>query len=387
MSATRESGLPETYYAPEFSVVVEGKALDPASKGDVLELKAELDIKELDFVEIKLNNYDDTAFDLKWSDSELFKLGNRVHVQLGYAEELVSMLEGVITTLSPDFPADGTPTLTLRVMDGLVRLKGSKPPEGEVTYERKRDYEIAQLIAERHQLRYEVTPRGPQHPLVVQRNLDDATFLKERAARIDFDVFMRTDPETGDDVLYFVEPTDERSSEPIRTYVLAWGSLRTTSSPPSLIEFKPTITAANQVQSVTVRGWDPVKKETIEHTATAETTPGVSGGEAETGPAAATLVGGEEGRKEVVVNAPVATKEEAQRLAEAELAKRAYEFLTGHGKAIGLPDLRPGDNVEVVGIGARFSGMYFVTKVTHTLDSRGLLTEFDVRKTYEGSTQ
>ena len=48
MSATRESGLPETYYAPEFSVVVEGKALDPASKGDVLELKAELDIKELE---------------------------------------------------------------------------------------------------------------------------------------------------------------------------------------------------------------------------------------------------------------------------------------------------------------------------------------------------
>jgi hypothetical protein len=30
--------------------------------------------------------------------------------------------------------------------------------------------------------------------------------------------------------------------------------------------------------------------------------------------------------------------------------------------------------------------MYFVTNATHTLDSGGLLTEFDARKTYEGDT-
>jgi phage protein D len=383
VTATRESGLPETYYAPEFSVEIEGTALDPASKGDVVELKVDLDLEDLDSVEIKLNNYDDTAFDLKWSDSDQFALGNRVHVQMGYADRLVSMLRGSITTLSPDFPADGAPTLTVRAMDGLVRLKGSKPPEAEVTYERKRDWEIAQLIAQRHGLRVEVTRQGPRHPLVVQRNLDDAVFLKERAARIDFDVYMRTDPDTGEDVLHFVAPTDERSAE-IRTYALAWGSLRNTSTPPSLIEFKPTITAANQVQSVTVRGWDPEAKKEIEHTATPDTTPGVSGSGDATGPAAAGQIGGGDGRKEVVVEAPVATAEEAQRLAEAELAKRAYEFLTGHGKAIGLPDLRPGDNVEIVGLGERFSGIYFATKVTHTLDGRGLLTEFDARKTYEG---
>jgi Bacteriophage probable baseplate hub protein len=384
VSATRESGLPETYYAPEFSVEIEGTALEPASKGDVVELKVELDLQELDSAEIKLNNYDDTAFDLKWSDSDQFQLGNRVHVQMGYADRLVSMMRGPITTLSPDFPADGVPTLTVRALDGLVRLKGSKPPEGEVTYERKSDWQIAQLIAERHQLPVEVTEQGPEHPLVVQRNMDDAVFLKERAARIDFDVYMRTDPDTGEDVLNFVAPTDERSAEPIRTYVLAWGSLRNTSAPPSLIEFKPTITAANQVQSVTVRGWDPVAKEAVTHTATPDTTPGVSGSGDATGPASAGRISGGDGRQEVVVDAPVASVEEAQRLAEALLAERAYEFLTGHGKAIGLPDLRPGDNVEIVGLGERFSGMHFVTKVTHTLDSSGLLTEFDVRKTYEG---
>jgi uncharacterized protein len=384
MTATLEPGLPESYYAPEFLLEVEGTVLDPASKGDVLELKVELDLNQLDRVEIKLNNYDDTAFDLKWSDSDLFELGNRVHVQMGYADRLVSMLSGPITSLSPDFPADGVPTLTVSAMEPLVRLKGSKPPQDAVTYEEKADWQIAKEVAQRHDLRIEVTEDGPEHPLVVQRNVDDAVFLKERAARIDFDVFMRTDPDTGDDVLYFIAPTDERSAGSIHTYALAWGSLRNTDTPPSLIEFKPTITAADQIQSVTVRGWDPEIKEPIEYTAKPTTTPGVTGDQSATGPAAAARIAGEDARQETVVDAPVASVEEAQRLAEALLAERAYEFLTGHGKAIGLPDLRPGDNVEIDGLGERFSGMYYVTKTTHSLDSRGLLTEFDVRKTYEG---
>ena len=58
----------------------------------------------------------------------------------------------------------------------------------------------------------------------------------------------------------------------------------------------------------------------------------------------------------------------------------AYRFLTGHGKVIGLPDLRPGTNVEIGGVGRRFSGTYFVTKVMHVLNQQGFLTEFDVSR-------
>ena len=39
---------------------------------------------------------------------------------------------------------------------------------------------------------------------------DDATFLKERAARIDFDCHIVTDPRSGEATLYFVKPTDGR---------------------------------------------------------------------------------------------------------------------------------------------------------------------------------
>jgi Bacteriophage probable baseplate hub protein len=382
----RTSGSPDNYYAPDFLLEIEGQRLDPKSKGDVIEVKVTIDLDELASVDLKLNNYDDTTFDLKWSDSKLFRLGNRVHVKLGYVGSLVSMLRGPITTLAPEFVSDGAPTLAVRAMDRLVVLRDSRPPEAEVTYKKKKDWEIAQAVARRHQLRFEHDDDGPVQDLVVQRNTDDLTFLMERAARIDFKVYMKTDPKTGKDVLRFGKPTDGREGGPARTYVLAWGNLRNnTGIAPSLVEFKPTISSADQVQSVTVRGWDTRRKKAVSVTAKPASTPGVSGKGDATGPAAATRVGTTDGRKDVVVNAPVQTEEEARRLAQALLAERAYAFLTATGKAIGLPDLRPGDNVEVHGVGERFSGTYFVTRTVHTLNAGGLLTEFTARKTYEGT--
>jgi phage protein D len=379
-TATRKEGLPESYYAPEFAIEIEGEELDPASKGDVLELKIEMTFNEMTSAEVKLNNFDDTAYDLKWSDAEKLRLGSRVHVKLGYADRTRSMMRGYISTLTPEF-ADGPPTLTVRALDGMVRLKSSKPPAEEVTYKKVTDSQIAQKIAQRHNLRVKVTDEGPVHDLVVQRNTDDATFLKERAKLHSFEVFMRTDPDTGEDVLHFVSPTDGRGSEPISTYTLAWGGMRNTDIPPSLIEFKPVLAAGDQVQSVTVRGWDPKTKKKITQTATRANTPGVAQIDNTNGPeAAATMGGTSEAKREVVVDRPVASEEEALKVAQAILSERAYRFLTGHGKVIGLPDLRPGTNVEIGGVGRRFSGTYFVTKVTHVLNQQGFLTEFDVSR-------
>jgi|tagenome__1003787_1003787.scaffolds.fasta_scaffold20878692_2 phage protein D len=385
--ATRTSGSPDNYYVPDFLVEVEGKRLDAKSKDDVIEIKVTLSLDEIDTVDLKLNNFDDTTFDLKWSDADLFELGHRAHIKLGYVDSLVSVLRGPITTLSPEFVSDGAPTLTVRALDRLTMLRKSHPPETGVTYKKKKDWEIANEVADRHNLRFDhdKDDDAPVHDLVVQRNADDLKFLMERAARIDFKVFIKVDPKTGDDVLHFGKPTDGRDSTPARTYVLAWGNLRNnTGVTPSLIEFKPSISTSDQVQSVTVRGWDIESKKAISVTAKPADTPGVEGSGKATGPAAAANVGTADGRKAIVVNAPVATQEEAKRLAESMLAETAYDFLTASAKAIGLPDLRPADNVEIHGVGKRFSGTYYVTRVVHTLNANGLITEFNVRKTYQG---
>ena len=306
-------------------------------------------------------------------------------MQLGYADRVLSLMRGYITTLSPDFPSDGAPTLERRRDRRAGAAEGLQAAGGRRQLREAARLEIAQKIARRHGIAVQVTEEGPRHDLVVQRNVDDAMFLRERARLIDFDVFMRTDAKTKKDALYFVAPKDGRGPDAIRTYVLRWGTVRNADVAPNLIEFKPTITAGNQVKSVTVRGWDPTRKQAITQKATPANTSGVRGPKGKTGPDAAAELSNGSGREDVVVDRPVASDEEALALAKALLAHRSYEYHTAKGKLIGLPDLQPDDNLEIHGVGTRFGGLYHVTKVTHTLNDKGYVTEFEARGSQVGN--
>jgi phage protein D len=135
------------------------------------------------------------------------------------------------------------------------------------------------------------------------------------------------------------------------------------------------------VSKVTVRGWDPATKQSITAIAGEGNLPPASR-RGRSGPqVAADTLGG---REEVVIDAPVTSDQEARELANALLRERAYQFITGTGRIAGLPELRPGDNLEIHGIGRRFSGSYFVTRVEHTLGASGFFTGFTVRRIYDG---
>src|SRR5579862_9103119 len=106
------SGVPATdYYAPDYKIVVEGQEIDPESKGDVLELKVTMDLDNMTQFEMTVNNWDDKHLTFKYSDTGTFDLGNHVQVQMGYAGGLLSMVQGLITSLTPHFPESGSPTL------------------------------------------------------------------------------------------------------------------------------------------------------------------------------------------------------------------------------------------------------------------------------------
>ncbi|MER8158779.1 type IV secretion protein Rhs [Streptomyces sp. NPDC094472] len=312
-------------------------------------------------------------------------------MRLGYADKLLTVATGTISTLSPKFTDGASPTVQVSGVDGLLRLKDRKPTENETKiYRNLPDWRIAEQIAQRNHLRIEVTREGPTHDRVVQKNQDDATFLLERAKRLDFDCYILPDATTGEDTLYFIKPTDGRDGRPIRLYRLAYApglSTGPTGRPagliPNLIEFTPTLTVSQQVSKVTVRGWDPRTKAPIAFTATADNLPaGQNTADGQSGPQAAesTL----QGRQEVVVDAPVGSDQEARELAISLLRERAYEFITATGKVAGLPELRPGDNLEIYGLGRRFSGTYFVKRVEHTLNTSGFFTQFTARRIHQG---
>ncbi len=368
-----QAGLPVDYYMPDYLIEVRNQALDQETKGDVIDLKVTLVKDNIGSFQLTINNWDDNLLEFKYSDGDTFKLGNEIHVKLGYVDRMVSVMRGIVTSLAPQFPESGPPTLAVGCQDSLVKLKGKKPREGEQkTFVDMVDWEIAQVIAQRNGLRFNATREGPRHEQVVQRDLDEAQFLIERAKRIDFDCFIAVDPQTGRDTLNFVRGSDGRDGQPGRTYVFEWGK--------TLISFAPTLSLANQVGSVTVRGWDCRTRQAISYTATRDDLPGLPTGTI-SGPEAAS---GATAREDMVVDRPVLNTEEARQLAISLLRERARTFNTGTAQVIGLADLRPGDEVDMRSLGTRFSGIYAVTKVDHSLGGAGFTTRFDVSQASAG---
>ena len=380
------------FYAPRFEVRLEGKKFTQIA--DVLSVKVTSDIANLTSFDIAVNTDVRTIEEREQGkkvsvrrlpyvdpgaleDGLTFDVGKRIAISMGYGKRMGPMMTGFITSMTPRFPESGPLSVSVAGQDDMILLKGRKPGDGEKVrwapdvY----DWQIAQDIAARNGLDVEVDQAGPQHDEVIQKkDQDDATFLMERAKRIDFDCYIRTNLDTLKSTLYFKLPRDKRDSKPTQVYHFVWGE--------SLINFSPRITVANQVAEVTVRGWDYNNKKPIVATATAADLPGNNKGISGPDGVARAL-----GRKNgMVVDMPVRSQEEAAEHAKALLAEKAYDFITGSARCIGLPELRPGDVVDLVGLGDRFSGEYYVTKTDHSISSSGFFTQFDVRRMRDEGT-
>jgi phage protein D len=350
------------FYAPDFEIEIEGKAIDRPTKVDVLSIKVTLEIEKIAGATIKFNNWDDRKVAFKYSDKPEWFVDSRVQLKVGYRDYLVPLVVGQINSVAPDFPEKGASTLTIGVQDKLQILKDRKPAPGDKRQFKGTASEIAEEIAKRNNLATDTDPGGVTHDNVVQGDEDDATFLLKLAHRNNFDCYVYVDANHKDKLRFGAR---RRAVE----HKLKWRE--------SLRSFTPTLTMSGQVSKVTVRGWNIDKKEAVIGEAVAadlEKASGTTGADK-----AKTAVAN---RQEVVIGASVETEEEAKALAKSLLENRVNAFVTGKGSLIGRPDIRPGDTVSISELGTLFSGIYDVIKVEHQLDDKGFSTTFDVTKAH-----
>jgi phage protein D len=274
---------------------------------------------------------------------------------------------------------------------GLNVLHQLRRKQYTTTWGDKRDSEIARNIAtledkklgknhKRFPLPIVINQNalGAEEPLpyVAQKNQYDIDFLLTRARRLGYVVYVREADPTSENAderqphLYF-GPSDGRvPGQRDVEFKLRWGA--------SLTEFKPTLTTANQVKSVTVNGWDRAKKKAITVKVSLDDK------EMNVNKDLHELLNVCDPREEIVVDKPVHSEKEAKKLATAILKDRHKEMVKASGTTVGLPDLRAGRKVHIEGLGARFNGTYFVTDTTHTLNDSGYVTQFNARREVTG---
>jgi phage protein D len=400
-----ESVRQHGFYVPQFEVRIEGVGLPRNVLRDVVQVTYKDNIKEIDSLELTINNWDaatrrfkyvgdETAEALQGStrESERYRLfdpcNKQVELWLGYAGDLRMMMRGTFTTLEPTFTSGAAPTLAVRGLNAIHQLRRKQYSH---TWHDKRDSEIAKDIATlvdkdlgKNHKRFPVPVVIDEHarskeevlPYVAQKNQYDIDFLLSRALRLGYVVYLREGDPTARNSdarrphLYF-GPSDGRIPGQRKVeFLLRWGA--------SLTEFKPTLTTANQVKSVTVNGWDRAKKKAINVKVSLDDK------ELNLNRDLHELLKACDPREELVVDKPVHSEKEAKQVAQAILKDRQKEMVKAAGATVGLPDLRAGRKVQIDGLGARFNGTYFVTDTSHTLNDSGYVTRFNARREQEG---
>ena len=349
--------MPDQNTTPESKILINGVELVPEMRVDVLEVRVAQHIEGGDLFQIKVNTLGSDDLQLKWIDSEQLAPGNAVEIQVGYRGELETVIRGEITGLHARYPSSEPSQVSLQGFDKLHRLRRGR--RTRAFYEVK-DSQIAETIAGELNLRPDIQDSGVVHRYLLQNNLSDIDFLLMRARRIRYEVLVL------DQSLVFREAANNL------------GEVVTLEYQRDLKFFAPRLSTAQQTSEVSVRGWNPTSKEAILGVARAGDETSKMAGQ-EVGPAIAdaafgTTVGS-------LVRLPVASQAEADQIAKARFNDMAIELISGEGEAVGNPAIRAGTTLRVDGLGARFSGLYYVKKAEHCFGPKiGYVTKFNVSR-------
>jgi phage protein D len=349
----------EQFYAPTVQVLVDQRDLMKDEGLEIASVQIDNTLKGADQFSFTINN----IFDLSRREfiklKGLFEMSKPVEIRMGYLsiKKLKPMLKGVITTVKASYPSGGLPQLTVSGYDQSYSMMQGKKSEN---WDKKKDSEIAQLIAKAHKLNPDVQDSKVVHPKTTQHQQSDYKFLESLAERNGYELYV------FGDTLVFKPPANDKSG----IITLEWGK--------GLLSFTPEVNIAEQLSKVEVRGWHVDRKETIVGTARTGDEPGrdpgrQSGGEANRQVANADPV--------LRIRQPVHSQQEADQRAKAILKKRSEGFVKGSGESIGIPDILADTNIILKGLGDLFSKAYYVEQSTHTINTSGYKTTFRVKDT------
>ncbi len=371
-------------FQPAFLIQIEGQALSADITGEITSFVFEDNEEELDVMELSVTNRH-----LRFVDDSLFQEGNEIVARFGYVNDLSPRKKAVIKDIDYDFPENDAPSIRLKAYDKGFQLAGK---ENQKVWQRPAPgilySEIAEEIAAANGLTPMVTPTVGRHLRVVQSNVSDARLLTDLAAKArDRD----GDGVTGyaffvqDDGLHFHPRTLKQTPTTVLEYFTdRQGVLRS---------FRPSTQSQGAKGAGTqtrAAGVDPRRKAAVEHVADNETTPeraslgkrtylvdGNTGEAAYKEQESGRIVPSFE-RSEGFHEEP--RQEPAQDLAEGTFAEAELRQVEAVAITMGIPGLRAKQNVEIKGVGAKFSGVYYCHTVRHVIGGGGYHCELKLRK-------
>ncbi len=338
---------------PAFEVTVGGAKLEPLVAADVIELDVHEEVNRHGRLTVLIHNWDPDQRKVRYSDDGPFAPGAGIAVALGYHSDLANVFDGVICSLTAQFPQGGAPVLRIEARSRSILME--HPPRSRQLAESS-DADLANAIAADYSLTADAAD-GVTRPAVVSDRVSDWDVLKARARELGWVTYVR-----GDSLVLRPPSTAEPELELVYTQ--------------SLVELHLTQDITRAVDSVVGTGWDTAALEAT------ESEEGAAAADVKLGDRAAhdTAVSdaGWPLRTERAESPAVPASDAADAIAVGRQRRAALAHYSGTGVTHGNAAIRCDQWLTVTGVGTRLSGPHYVSAARHRLSTSGYRTEFQV---------
>lgn len=375
------SGSSNDYKPSQIQISVDGSPLPPTLKENILQVSVEESLHLPGMFTLVLNNdyYPGREEDQPWSAGgggsleDLFTIGKTISIGFststtqGFSEELEesSLFEGEITGVETQFTSESQAPFVVRGYDVSHRLHRGCHNR---SFQNVTDTDVIRELADEMGIPLgEVEESGDPHDYLFQPNKTNMAFMRERASKIGFELFVK------DGKLNFRKPKKEETLD------LKWLK--------DFRSFRVRVSSSEQVQSVEVRGWDYETKEPISVTRSSDNV--LTRNEHGSGTQVAGAFRGCPPPKLIVVDQPVFSVAEAEQIAQSMIDELGGEYVQADANGQGNPLIRAGKAINLKNISSssggaqaemgKYDGEYYVTECRHLYHKRTYTTEFSIR--------
>ncbi len=331
----REIPVETSYNVATFDILVNGQVIDQGYQ--VLSISISKEINKIPVAKIVFKDGDAASETFAISEEEEFLPGKSIVVKIGRDSENKQLFKGVIVKHAIKVLESGETRLTLDCRDEAVKMTIGRHNH---YYEESKDSEIIEEVIGRYPgLSHDIEETTIEHLEMVQYHATDWDFILMRSEAngklvvVDDGKINSKAPETDTDAAVAV----------------LFGS--------TLIDFEAEMDARNQWTSVEAKSWDYGGQNMFEHTT--DSVPINELGDVN-GQELAETIGPE---KFELRHSGQAIVEELQEWTKSTMQKSRLSKIRGRAKFIGFGEIKPGQLLELQGLGTRFTGKAYVSGV------------------------
>ena len=330
---------PSRHDVTTYDILVDGAAIDPSYQ--VLSISIMKEVNKISVAKIVFRDGEAADRTFAISNESFFLPGKKIQVKIGRDGTNAQVFKGIITRHAIKVRENGNSELCIECKDEAVKMTIGRRSK---YFENVKDSDVFdQLTGNYSGLTRQGDTTSLQHKEIVQHHISDWDFLLMRAEANGMLVLV------NDGEIKIVKPVT--TSEPVLQ--VTYGS--------SLLEFEAEMDARNQWKAVRTRSWDYSNQQLFESDSSSVSfkEPGnVSG---------STLAEAINLEQYDLHHSGHRLEQELQDWANGCLLRSRLAKIRGRARILGYSEIKPGDMIQLAGVGDRFNGKAYATAVRHDI--------------------